>query len=97
MDVLHGLIDWIPLGLPSFLFVITIVVFFHELGHFSVARLFNVTVETFSIGFGRPIVKWTDRKGTLWKISWLPLGGFVKFHGDETAASTPDRETLNRL
>jgi regulator of sigma E protease len=97
IDVLHGLLGWIPLGLPAFLFVITIVVFFHELGHFSVARLFNVTVETFSIGFGRPVAKWTDRKGTDWKIGWLPLGGYVKFLGDENAASTPDREKLARL
>jgi regulator of sigma E protease len=97
IDVLHGLLGWIPLGLPAFLFVITIVVFFHELGHFSVARLFNVTVETFSIGFGRPVAKWTDKKGTDWKVGWLPLGGYVKFLGDENAASTPDREKLARL
>src|ERR1700761_4125614 len=96
-DVLHRLFSWIPLGLPAFLFVITVVVFFHELGHFAVARFFNVTVETFSIGFGRPIVKWKDKKGTEWKISWLPLGGFVKFLGDENAASVPDRKKLEAL
>lgn len=96
-DALHGLLGWIPLGLPSFLFVVTVVVFFHELGHFSVARLFNVTVETFSIGFGHPIAKWMDKKGTEWKIGWLPLGGYVKFLGDENAASVPDREKLEQL
>jgi regulator of sigma E protease len=77
-----------------FLLLITPVIFFHELGHFSVARFFRVKVETFSIGFGREIVGWTDRSGTRWKISWLPFGGYVKFWGDADAASTPDREKL---
>lgn len=97
IDILHGLVGWLPVGLPAFLFVITVVVFFHELGHFSVARFFNVTVETFSIGFGRSVAKWTDKKGTEWKIGWLPLGGYVKFLGDENGASVPDREILARL
>ena len=92
IDALHGVIDWLPLGLPAWLFVITVVVFFHELGHFSVARYFGVKVETFSIGFGPEIFGWTDKKGTRWKISWLPLGGYVKFFGDADAASRPDRE-----
>lgn len=97
IDILHGFAGWLPVGLPAFLFVITVVVFFHELGHFSVARFFNVTVETFSIGFGRSVAKWTDKKGTEWKIGWLPLGGYVKFLGDENGASVPDREILARL
>jgi len=69
-------------------------VFFHELGHFAVARFFGVKVEMFSIGFGPEIAGWTDAKGTRWKISWIPLGGYVKFFGDLDAASTPDREKL---
>jgi regulator of sigma E protease len=77
-----------------FLLLITPIVFFHELGHFTVARLFGVKIETFSIGFGREIFGWTDRTGTRWKFSWLPLGGYVKFWGDSDAASTPDREKL---
>jgi regulator of sigma E protease len=97
IDIFHRLFDWAPLGIPAFLFVITVVVFFHELGHFAVARFFGVTVETFSIGFGRPVAKWMDRKGTEWKIGWLPLGGYVKFLGDENAASVPDRSALDRL
>lgn len=80
-----------------FLFVLTIVVFFHELGHFLVARWAGVTVETFSIGFGREIFGWNDSKGTRWKISWIPLGGYVKFLGDENAASTPSKDALNGL
>ncbi|GAK44535.1 putative membrane-associated zinc metalloprotease [Tepidicaulis marinus] len=80
-----------------FLFVLTLVVFFHELGHFLVGRWCGVTVETFSIGFGRELAGWTDKKGTRWKIGWLPLGGYVKFLGDSSAASTPDRESMNKL
>lgn len=80
--------------LVPFLFVLTIVVFFHELGHFSVARWFCVKVDVFSIGFGREIFGWNDRHGTRWKVSWVPLGGYVKFAGDENAASVPDRDKL---
>lgn len=82
---------------PGFLFIITIVVFFHELGHFLVARMFGTAVETFSLGFGREIVGWTDRKGTRWKISWIPVGGYVKFLGDADASSKPDTEAVEKL
>jgi regulator of sigma E protease len=73
-----------------FLFVLTIVVFFHELGHFLVGRWCGVKVQAFSIGFGPEIVGFTDRHGTRWKLSAIPLGGFVKFFGDDNAASVPD-------
>jgi regulator of sigma E protease len=63
-------------------------VFFHELGHYLVARWFGVGAETFSIGFGKEITGWTDKRGTRWKVGWLPLGGYVKFIGDENEAST---------
>src|SRR5664279_5521090 len=76
--------------LVPFLFVLTIVVFFHELGHFLVARLCGIKVLTFSIGFGPEIVGFYDRYGTRWKISAVPLGGYVKFFGDDNAASVPD-------
>jgi regulator of sigma E protease len=72
-----------------FLVALSIIVFVHEYGHFKVARLCGVTVETFSVGFGREIYGWTDRFGTRWKIGWIPLGGFVKFAGDANAASMP--------
>jgi len=73
--------------LIPFLFVLSLVVFFHELGHFLVARWSGVRVLVFSIGFGPEIVGFNDRHGTRWKISAIPLGGFVKFFGDENAAS----------
>ena len=90
LDAIRGLISWTPLGLPAFLFVITIVVFFHELGHFLMARAFGVKVDVFSVGFGKEIIGRTDRVGTRWKISWVPIGGYVKFAGDADAASRPD-------
>ena len=67
-------------------------VFFHELGHYFVARLFKVPAEIFSIGFGRELVGWTDKQGTRWKVAWLPLGGYVKFVGDMGPASAPADE-----
>jgi regulator of sigma E protease len=74
-----------PLWLVLIAFVCAIgpLVFFHELGHYLVGKLFGVGAETFSIGFGREIAGWTDRSGTRWKVGWLPLGGYVRFVGDE--------------
>src|SRR6202171_2091690 len=86
----HGFVGYI---IP-FLFVLTIVVFFHELGHFLVARWAGVKVLTFSLGFGPELVGFTDRHGTRWKISAVPLGGYVKFFGDENEASMPNAATL---
>src|ERR1700704_6109477 len=80
-------------GLPV-LFVFSIVVFFHELGHFLVARLNGVRVLVFSIGFGPELVGFNDRHGTRWKISAVPLGGYVKFFGDENEASMPNAAPL---
>jgi regulator of sigma E protease len=73
-----------------FVVVISVVVFVHEFGHYWVARRCGIKIETFSLGFGKEIFGWTDRAGTRWKVSWLPLGGYVKMYGDGSAASTPD-------
>src|ERR1700676_1000175 len=89
----HGFIGYI---IP-FLFVLTIVVFFHELGHFLFARWAGVKVLTFSLGFGPELVGFNDRYGTRWKISAVPLGGYVKFFGDDSEASTPSSETLSNM
>jgi len=89
----HGLIGYV---IP-FLFVLTIVVFFHELGHFLVARWAGVKVLTFSLGFGPELAGFNDRHGTRWKISAVPLGGYVKFFGDESEASTPSSEALANM
>src|ERR1700760_1874000 len=89
----HGLIGYVV----PFLFVLTIVVFFHELGHFLVARWAGVRVLTFSLGFGPELVGFNDRHGTRWKISAVPLGGYVKFFGDDTEASTPSSTALANM
>src|ERR1700709_201423 len=81
----HGFIGYI---IP-FLFVLTIVVFFHELGHFLVARWAGVKVLTFSLGFGPELAGFNDRHGTRWKISAIPLGGYVTFIGAAAEAITP--------
>src|SRR5204862_2922594 len=86
----HGLIGYI---IP-FLFVLTLVVFFHELGHFLVARWCGVRVLVFSIGFGPELFGFNDRRGTRWSLSAIPLGGYVKFFGDDNAASVPDQAAL---
>src|SRR3954454_12857827 len=86
----HGLVGYVI----TFLFVLTIVVFFHELGHFLVARWAGVKVLTFSVGFGPELAGFNDRHGTRWKISAIPLGGYVKFFGDDTEASTPSNKAL---
>ncbi len=83
--------------IAQFLVVLTIVVFVHEFGHFIVARWCGVTVKTFSIGFGREIFGFTDRKGTRWRFAWIPLGGYVKFVDDENAASQPSPDALERM
>src|SRR2546423_9457743 len=86
----HGLIGYI---IP-FLFVLTIVVFFHELGHFIVARWAGVKVLTFSLGFGPELFGFNDRKGTRWKVSAVPLGGYCKFFCHEDEPSAPSSASL---
>jgi regulator of sigma E protease len=78
----------------AFLFVLTIIVFVHEYGHFIVARWNGVKVQSFAIGFGKEIYGITDRYGTRWKLGWLPLGGYVKFEGDANVASLPKASSL---
>ena len=83
--------------LVPFLFVLTLVVFIHELGHFLVGRWCGVDVKTFSIGFGREIFGFNDRHGTRWRFALIPLGGYVKFSGDADVSSAPDDEAVSRM
>ena len=85
--MLHQAPLW--LVLVAFVCALGPLVFFHELGHYLVGRLFGVPAEAFSIGFGRELFGWTDKQGTRWKVAALPLGGYVKFVGDMNAASEP--------
>jgi regulator of sigma E protease len=84
---LAGIGDSVLGYLVPFLFVLTLVVFIHELGHFLVARWYGIGVKVFSIGFGPEIFGFNDKHGTRWRLSWIPLGGYVKFIDDENAAS----------
>ena len=82
-------------GLVPFLIIISLIVTFHELGHFSVARLFKTRVERFSVGFGKILLRKKDKRGVEWCLSALPLGGYVKFAGDENITSMmPSAEDL---
>ena len=93
MDVLN--IVWgndIARAVIAFIFILSVIVFVHEMGHYLIARWNGVRVDVFSIGFGREILGWTDSYGTRWKISLLPFGGYVKMFGDADAASTPGGE-----
>jgi regulator of sigma E protease len=74
----------------AFLVVLGVLVFVHEFGHYAAARWRGVHVEVFSIGFGPAIATWRDRVGTVWKLAWLPLGGYVKLHGQERAEDASD-------
>ncbi len=94
--MISGVID-ILIFISSFLLVLSFLVFFHELGHYSVGRFFGISVDRFSIGFGKPIAKWKAKSGTEWMIAQIPLGGYVKFTGDATGASNPDAKALAEL
>ncbi len=80
-----------------FLFVLTVVVFVHEMGHYLVGRWCGIGVQAFSIGFGPELIGFNDRRGTRWKISAIPLGGYVKFVGDINATSAPDTDEIKAL
>jgi regulator of sigma E protease len=94
------MIDFVQTALsyiiPAFL-VLTLVVTVHEFGHFLAARLCGVKVDRFSIGFGRALLSRTDKRGVEWRFGWIPLGGYVRFAGDESSASVPDHEDLKLL
>jgi regulator of sigma E protease len=79
--------------LIAFLCMLGPLIFFHELGHYLVARWFRIPAEAFSIGFGHEVAGWTDKQGTRWKIGWMPLGGYVRFVGDMSPASNPVDES----
>ncbi len=81
----------------AFLFVLGLVVFVHELGHFLVARWCGVKVKAFSMGFGPEICAFNDRHGTRWRLACIPLGGYVKFMDDENGASMPSHEAIAQM
>ena len=83
--------------LLPFLAILTLVVFVHEMGHYLVGRWCGIGVKAFSVGFGPELIGFTDKHGTRWKLSAIPLGGYVKFAGDENGASIPDQAALQTM
>ena len=92
-----GILQNILIAILSFLPVLGIVVTVHELGHFLAAKAVGTKIDQFSIGFGKAIAKWTDKSGVEWRIGWMPVGGYVRFAGDENAASVPDQNDLEAM
>ncbi len=93
---MHSIVSLFTTYLPYFILVLTLLVFVHEFGHYWVGRRFGIHAEVFSIGFGRELFGWTDRYGTRWKVSLIPLGGFVKFLGDsDPSSATPTDQPMS--
>jgi len=91
------LLDFLPDAartIIAFLVVLGVLIFFHELGHYGAARWRRVHVDAFSIGFGRALLRWTDKRGTEWRIAWIPLGGYVKLHGQSPLDDTPEADRV---
>ena len=90
MSVFNSIWSFGGIHILTFLAVMSLIVFVHEMGHFLVGRWCGVTVDVFSLGIGPELYGFVDRKGTRWRLAWIPLGGYVKFHGDANGASMPD-------
>ena len=97
MDMLAGSVGLVTGYIVPFLLVLTLIVFVHEMGHYLTGRWSGIGITAFSVGFGPELVGFTDRRGTRWKLSAIPLGGYVKFLGDDDPASIPDYESVSAL
>ena len=94
MEAVTGIFGFLTGYIVPFVIVLSLLVFVHEMGHYLVGRWSGIRILAFSVGFGPEIVGFTDRHGTRWKISAIPLGGYVRFFGDEDASSKPDTDKL---
>jgi regulator of sigma E protease len=92
-----GLVENLLFYILPFLLVVGVVVTVHEFGHFLAAKALGTKIDQFSIGFGKAIACWTDKSGVEWRLGWAPIGGFVRFAGDDNAASVPDQDDLQAL
>ena len=97
MGMIHTISGFLWGNIIVFILVLSLLVFVHEMGHYLVGRWSRIRVVAFSVGFGPELVGFTDSHGTRWKISAIPLGGYVKFHGDQNASSKPDFEALESM
>lgn len=92
-----ALLTNLPFYVIPFILVVGVVVTVHEFGHFLAAKALHTKIDQFSIGFGKAFAHWTDKSGVEWRLGWLPIGGFVRFAGDDNAASVPDQDDLDDL
>ena len=92
MQELQAAAAWAGWYVLPFVAVMTAIVFFHELGHYLVGRWCGVKIDAFSLGFGPELWARVDKRGTRWRLAAIPVGGYVKFHGDANAASAPDHD-----
>ncbi len=97
MTYLLDALQFVTGYIVPFLLVLTLLVFVHEMGHYLVGRWSGIRILAFAVGFGPELIGWTDKHGTRWKFCAIPLGGYVKFYGDEDAASTPDYKRLEAI
>ncbi len=94
---MSGILAYAAFYTLPFLLVVGVVVTVHEFGHFLAAKALGTKIDQFSIGFGKAFAHWTDKSGVEWRLGWLPIGGFVRFAGDENAASVPDQDDLQAM
>ncbi len=97
MDTVMAAVNFLTGYMVPFILVISLLVFVHEMGHYLVGRWCGIRSTAFSVGFGPELIGFTDKRGTRWKISAVPLGGYVKFFGDEDVSSKPDSDGLSGL
>ena len=97
LNELRSALEWMGWYVIPFIFVMSMIVFFHELGHYLVGRWCGVKIDAFSMGFGPELFSWVDKKGTRWRLAAFPLGGYVKFHGDANAASAGEAAHIAAL
>src|SRR5205085_11008928 len=91
------ILQTILLSVLPFLIVLGLVITVHEAGHFLAGRAVGAKVDRFAIGFGRALLSWRGKSGTEYRLAWIPIGGYVRFAGDENMASIPDAESLDDL
>jgi regulator of sigma E protease len=94
---MSGFLINLPFYILPFVIVVGVVVTIHEFGHFLAAKALGTKIDQFSIGFGKAFAHWTDKAGVEWRLGWLPIGGFVRFAGDDNAASVPDQDDLEDM
>lgn len=94
MGMFAGFFGALTSEIVPFILILSLLVFVHEMGHYLIGRLSGIGVSVFSVGFGPELIGRTDKHGTRWKISWIPLGGYVKFYGDEDASSKADLDAI---